>query len=259
MLWGADKEVTMTEIIDAHVHIGRYHLPIEQIDALLKAEGISRAVVFADPESDVMVEDSTYVLEAARQLGYYPFYYYGGNAYSGERPYDRLPVPDNLNQYSGIKWHCWFSPAHDGGLRYSYPIDMDNVRRQMDAPDFQAVMTAIQELKFVMTFEEHFEVTCEFVRRYPDVSLIIPHMGMLNGGQERVQAEFRDYPNIHFDTSLGQVNETIVQTLGASRLLYGCDYPYGWPGDNLRRVQRLKIPEDEKELILGGNVRRLVR
>ncbi len=259
MLWGADQEGTMTEIIDAHVHIGRYHLPIEQIDALLKAEGISRAVVFADPESDVMVEDSTYVLEAARQLGYYPFYYYGGNAYSGERPYDRLPVPDNLNQYSGIKWHCWFSPAHDGGLRYSYPIDMDNVRRQMDAPDFQAVMAAIQELKFVMTFEEHFEVTCEFVRRYPDVSLIIPHMGMLNGGQERVQAQFRDHPNIHFDTSLGQVNETIVQTLGASRLLYGCDYPYGWPGDNLRRVQRLKIPEDEKELILGGNVRRLVR
>ena len=259
MLWGADQEGTMTEIIDAHVHIGRYHLPIEQIDALLKAEGISRAVVFADPESDVMVEDSIYVLEAARQLGYYPFYYYGGNAYSGERPYDRLPVPDNLNQYSGIKWHCWFSPAHDGGLRYSYPIDMDNVRRQMDAPDFQAVMAAIQELKFVMTFEEHFEVTCEFVRRYPDVSLIIPHMGMLNGGQERVQAQFRDHPNIHFDTSLGQVNETIVQTLGASRLLYGCDYPYGWPGDNLRRVQRLKIPEDEKELILGGNVRRLVR
>jgi len=259
MLWGADQEGTMTEIIDAHVHIGRYHLPIEQIGALLKAEGISRAVVFADPESDVMVEDSTYVLEAARQLGYYPFYYYGGNAYSGDRPYDRLPVPDNLNQYSGIKWHCWFSPAHDGGLRYSYPIDMDNVRRQMDAPDFQAVMAAIQELKFVMTFEEHFEVTCEFVRRYPDVSLIIPHMGMLNGGQERVQAQFRDHPNIHFDTSLGQVNETIVQTLGASRLLYGCDYPYGWPGDNLRRVQRLKIPEDEKELILGGNVRRLVR
>jgi len=248
----------MPEIIDAHVHIGRYHLPIEEIDTLLKREGISRAIVFADPESDVMVDDSGYVLEAAQQFGYYPFYYYGGNAYSGQRPYDRLPVPDNLDQYSGIKWHCWFSPAHDGGLRFSYPINMDEVRRQMDAPDFHAVMKAIQALKFPMTFEEHFEVTREFVRRYPDVTLIIPHMGMLNGGQERVQTEFRDYPKIHFDTSLGQVNETIVQTLGASRLLYGCDYPYGMPGDNLRRVQRLKISEEEKELILGGNVRRLL-
>jgi len=136
---------------------------------------------------------------------------------------------------------------------------MDNVRRQMDAPDFQAIMAAIQALNFPMTFEEHFEVTCEFVRRYPDVTLIIPHMGMLNGGQERVQAQFRDNPKIHFDTSLGQVNETIVETLGASRLLYGCDYPYGSPADNLRRVQRLKIPEEEKELMLGGNVKRLVR
>jgi uncharacterized protein len=248
----------MPEIIDAHVHIGRYHLPIESIDKLLKREGISRAVVFADPESDVMVDDSTYVLEAARQFGYYPFYYYGGNAYSGQRPYERLPVPGNLNQYRGIKWHCWFSPAHDGGLHYSYPINMDDVRRQMDTQDFQAVMKAIQSLKFVMTFEEHFEVTKEFVRRYPDVSLIIPHMGMLNGGQERVQAQFRDYPNIHFDTSLGQVNESIVQSLGASRLLYGCDYPYGMPGDNLRRVQRLQISEVEKEQMLGGNVRRLL-
>jgi hypothetical protein len=248
----------MPEIIDAHVHIGQYHLPIEPIDKLLKREGISRAIVFADPESDVMVDDSTYVLEAAQRFGYYPFYYYGGNAYSGQRPYDRLPVPDNLNQYLGIKWHCWFSPAHDGGLRYSYPIDMDDVRRQMDAPDFQAVMTAIQSLKFPMTFEEHFEVTKEFVRRYPDITLIIPHMGMLNGGQERVQAQFREYPNIHFDTSLGQVNESIVQALGASRLLYGCDYPYGMPGDNLRRVQRLRVREEEKELMLGGNVKRLL-
>lgn len=249
----------MTEIIDAHVHIGRYHLPIEQIDSFLKREGISRAVVFADPESDVMVEDSDYVLEAAQRLGYYPFYYYGGNAYSGQRPYNQLPVPENLDQYCGIKWHCWFSPAHDGGLRFSYPIDMDNVRRQMDVPDFQAVMAAIQALHFSMTFEEHFEVTCEFVRRYPHVTLIIPHMGMLNGGQERVQAQFRDNPKIHFDTSLGSVNETIVQTLGASRLLYGCDYPYGMPGDNLRRVQRLKITDEEKDLILGGNVKRLIR
>lgn len=249
----------MADIIDAHVHIGRYHLPIEEIDALLKSCGISRAVVFADPESGDMVNDSEYVLEAARRMGYYAFYYYGGNAYSGQRPYDRLPVPDTIDRYNGIKWHCWFSPAHDGGLRYSYPIDMDSVRRQMDAPDFQAVMNAIRALNFPMTFEEHFEVTREFVRRYPDVTLIIPHMGMLNGGQERVQAEFRDNPNIHFDTSLGTINETIVQTLGASRLLYGCDYPYGWPADNLRRVQRLKITDEEKELMLCGNVMRLIR
>ena len=249
----------MPEIIDAHVHIGRYHLPIEEIDSLLKASGISRAVVFADPESNDMVNDSLYALEAARRMGYYAFYYYGGNAYSGQRPYDILPVPDNLHQYHGIKWHCWFSPAHDGGLRYSYPINMDNVRRQMDAPDFQAVMNAIQALTFPITFEEHFDVTCEFVRRYPDVTLIIPHMGMLNGGQDRVQTHFRDYPNIHFDTSLGQINENIVSALGASRLLYGCDYPYGMPADNLRRVQRLSIPDEEKELLLNGNIKRLIR
>src|SRR5258708_35479292 len=122
----------------------------------------------------------------------------------------------------------------------------------MDTKDFQAVMKAIQSLQFVMTFEEHFEVTKEFVRRYPDVRLIIPHMGMLNGGQERVQAQFRDYPNIHFDTSLGQVKESIVQSLGASRLLYGCDYTYGMPGDNMRSEQRLQICEEDERTVWRG-------
>ncbi len=45
-----------------------------------------------------------------------------------------------------------------------------------------------------MAFEEHFEGTGEGVGRYLDVTLIIPLMGMLNGGQERVQAQFRDHP-----------------------------------------------------------------
>src|SRR3984893_3158760 len=109
----------MVEIIDAHVHIGRYHLPIEEIDSLLKASGISRAVVFADPESNDMVNDSLYALEAAQRMGYYAFYYYGGNAYSGQRPYDNLPVPDNLDQYNGIKVHLWVSTAQDRGVGYS--------------------------------------------------------------------------------------------------------------------------------------------
>src|SRR5260370_16367522 len=97
----------MAEIIDAHVHIGRYHLPIEHIDSLLKAAGISRAVVFADPESDDMVNDSIYALKAAQSRGYYAFYYYGGNAYSGQPPYDPLPVPGNPDQYNRTNWPCY--------------------------------------------------------------------------------------------------------------------------------------------------------
>src|SRR5260370_20895003 len=142
----------MAEIIDAHVHIGRYHLPIEHIDSLPKAAGISRAVVFADPESDDMVNDSTYALEVARSMDYYAFYYYAGNAYSEQRPYNRLPVPDNLRQYKGIKWHCWFSPSHGCGLRVSYPIGIDHVIHQIDPSEFQACMNALPAVCFPSTF-----------------------------------------------------------------------------------------------------------
>ena len=38
-------------IIDAHVHIGRRHLPIETVERVLERAGVQKAVVFADPES----------------------------------------------------------------------------------------------------------------------------------------------------------------------------------------------------------------
>ena len=63
------------EIIDAHVHIGRRHLPMEKIQEILDRASVDRAVVFADPESANIPDDNDYVLEVTSKNDHIPFYY----------------------------------------------------------------------------------------------------------------------------------------------------------------------------------------
>lgn len=250
-----EREVEL--IIDAHVHTGRHHLQIEGINTLLKRAGIDKAVIFADPESSDIPGDSAYVLAVARDLDFIPFYYFGGNAYSTKRPFPELKVPSNFAAYKGVKWHCWFTPAHDAGGFYSPKLSA-GPEELLSEPGFIAVMEEVRRLGIPVNFEEHFDITREFVRRYPDINIIIPHMGALNGGEEKVLREFWDNQNVHFDTSLGYVDERIVRGLGAHRLLLGSDYPYGSPHSNLHNIMSLDLTEEEKTAILSGNVLRLV-
>lgn len=71
--------------------------------------------------------------------------------------------------------------------------------------------------------------------------------------------------NVYFDTSPPNlVPEFFVQealrSFGAGRLLLGSDTPYGRDnlGKNIERIHRLSLPDEEKRLILGGNMQRLL-
>lgn len=245
------------KIIDAHVHLGRRHLKEDRVSWILEKSGIDEAVVFADPESPDIPGDNDYCVNMARAKGnYYPFYYIGGNAYSTNRPYPRIQLPDNFDDFLGVKWHCWLTPGHDtGGLRY----DKEKARREMDSAEFEDVVQELVRRDVPVNFEEHFEITVEFVERYPDLTIIIPHMGSLNGGQDRIVREFRDTPNVHFDTSLAWMNAGLVDMLGADRLISGSDYPYGSPGSNKKKIQSLGIGDEEKRMIFSENILRLMK
>jgi predicted TIM-barrel fold metal-dependent hydrolase len=241
------------QIIDAHVHIGRRHLPLEEVQAVLDSSGVDRAVVFADPESGDIPDDNSYVLEVADRTDHIPFYYIGGNAYSTNRPFPELPGPEVLTLYRGIKWHCWFTPGHDlGGTRLG--MDRDQVRRALTEPRMKALMEKAREMGIPVNFEEHFDVTIAFVDLYPDVSIIIPHMGGLNGGTDRILAAIGDKPNVYFDVSLAGITEGLVRRYGAEKFLCGSDHPYGSPGWSVERIRVLDISDAERERIFSGNI-----
>jgi hypothetical protein len=240
-------------IIDAHVHTGRKHLPIEDVEKVLARAGVERAVIFADPESEDIPDDNRYVLEVSQRTDHIPFFYIGGNAYSTRRPFPRLPAPEVLEAYRGIKWHCWFTPAHDTG---GGPLGLgpDQIREVLSEPGIAALMDKVREMGIPVNLEEHFEITVRFVELFPDIPFIIPHLGGLNGGTERILHATGDMPNVRFDLSLAGINEELIARFGSKKFISGSDHPYGSPSWGIERIRSLRISEEEKEALLSGNI-----
>jgi hypothetical protein len=241
------------EIIDAHVHVGRRHLPLDRIQDILDRAGADRAVVFADPESADIPDDNGYVLEVAEQSNHIPFLYVGGNAYSTNRPWSHLPDPEALDGFFGIKWHCWFTPSHDFGGSY-LGLSQEQVEELLTEPRMKALMAATVERKIPVNFEEHFDVTVAFADLYPEVTIILPHMGGLNGGTERILEALGHKDNVHFDVSLAGLTGSLVREYGAHKFICGSDYPYGSPQWSIDRIRKLDVTEEERAAIFAGNI-----
>jgi hypothetical protein len=241
------------QVIDAHVHVGRRHLPIEEVQRVLDRAGVDRAVVFADPESADIPDDNRYVLEVARSTGHIPFFYIGGNAYSGNRPFPDLPEPEALVPYRGIKWHCWFTPAHDFG---GGPLGMggDKITEVLTAPGMKSLMDKVIEMGIPVNFEEHYDVTVRFVDLYPNVPVIIPHMGSLNGGTGRILSAVGDRENVFFDVSLASLSLDHIANYGSGKFLCGSDHPYGKPEWSVEQIRNLAVTEEEREDLFSGNI-----
>ncbi len=50
----------------------------------------------------------------------------------------------------------------------------------------------------------------------------------------------------------------IIRKHGADKILFGSDYPWHMPSQEISLIRSLDISEEEKEMILGGNAGRLL-
>jgi predicted TIM-barrel fold metal-dependent hydrolase len=99
----------------------------------------------------------------------------------------------------------------------------------------------------------------ELAQRHPQVQFICAHTG---GDWERGIRIIRTTKNVSaemagFDPTSGAV-EMAVRELGAERVVYGSDVGGRSFASQLAKVQGADIPDSEKELILGGNLRRML-
>jgi hypothetical protein len=243
-------------IVDAHVALDSARFPVERALEILQAARTASAVVFADARSDDLAAQNEYVLRVARENNLYPFYYIGGNPYTDTRP-DELVLPDNLDDYAGIRWHRWVGEGIDrrGELDES---ELQWAVNLMESPEFEALASAAAHYNLPVIFEESFSVTLEFVLRFPALDIVVPHLGARSGGETNVMRALWDQPNVYFDTSLSTLDETALSRIGPSRILYGSGLPYGDPESELGKIDRLPVPETVKEGIYGDNVLELL-
>jgi hypothetical protein len=241
----------LMKIIDSHIHCGIQNVdqPFSHIAPLLASANIQGACLFA-PVEDIYdryhrnfddnqqwrqcrVQAHTYLKNVAAQNKGIHAYYFVWNDFA---------IKDLDSSYKGIKWH-----HHAGEPPYRY-----------QDPRCEEMIGAICERKLPIVLEETFRQTMTFIERIAGrTPIIIPHLGLLNGGFKRLLAAgVWENANIYADTALaGKYEiETFLSTYGPDRLIFGSDYPFGMPVSQLRNVTRLGIDTNDLDKILSGNI-----
>jgi hypothetical protein len=241
-------------IIDCHLHCGVQHVywGWERKRPLLQAAGIS-GVGIIPPVEDVYHRtdpDFTdtpdwracrrrahrYLLELQDpQIDLFP-YFFVWNDFAWE---------ELGPEYVAIKWH-----RHADEPRYQY-----------DQPRCREFLQVVRERRLPILLEESFENTLFFLERLaPDLPVIIPHLGGLNGGYRPLrEAGVWQRPRTYADSSTADQAEIedFLGRYGSGLLLFGSDHPFGEPQFELAKIIELNLPADQAQAVLGENFRRL--
>jgi predicted TIM-barrel fold metal-dependent hydrolase len=98
-------------------------------------------------------------------------------------------------------------------------------------------------------------------RRYPDVPIIMDHMGYRNDGRQAILAA-QDNPNIFLGTTIAAFEPSFIATaireVGADRIIFGSNLPACYPDLAIESIRRGKFGDEVEALILGGNLARLL-
>ncbi len=133
-----------------------------------------------------------------------------------------------------------------------------------DDPRYDPIYAKGQEYKVPVLAHAFVPAEVEQVvnaaRRFPAVSFIVGHSGGYSWGD--CLDTMASVPNTYLDvcascSDLGRV-EAFVDAVGGSRVVYGTDNPFLEPSHCLAQVRAAELSESDRELILGGNILRLL-
>jgi hypothetical protein len=251
------KMNTNVNVIDAHAHCGIQDqgMPqsFEDYNSEIQGSGIEAVVMFSpvmeiyDRYNPNFKDDSKWQQRRKRSNEYLMTL---SNAELKVIPYffiwNDFAVHQLSSRHEGIKWH-----RHPNEPVYHY-----------DDPGCKKAIEEIKRRNMPVVLEEEFENTMRFINELAvGVRVIIPHLGLLNGGYDVfVKHEVWDNPNVYADTALASRYEIedYIDHFGYVRILFGSDFPFGDPKEELSKILGLSIPHDKKEMILGLNLKRLL-
>ena len=150
-------------------------------------------------------------------------------------------------RFKGLKIHqCW----------YIIPVDSTIFREPADWAEKQGLPLFIH-----LESDKEVGKLIEFKRLHPKLKVIVGHLfGLELFIDSGIKCE-----NLYFDVSTYQVTSDVrvlkaVKYFGAHRILLGSDTPYGKKNlvKNIKRIQHLPLNQDEKDMILGLNMKKLL-
>jgi len=227
-------------IIDSHVHWGpSVTLGMEVTTQMILREqeesGVTHVIILPFPSTAILSNDiNVQLLDETRKISHFIPYFYIRENFS--------PIPSG---YYGGKWH-WMRGWQDTESNYDV----------LEDPELPELVGKLESAGKPIIFEEELDFTLQFVDRFPDLKLIIPHLGMLGGNPLDFLKRLKNKDNIYFDTALGQKSTILefVKTLGPERIIFGSDIPFGSMENELSKIQTLSLNDADKERIMQKNI-----
>jgi len=238
-------------IVDCHCHAGKgdgltgpwdTSAPLEQYLRRAATAGIQRTVLLAAFHSDYTAANR----EVARIVASRPDRFYGFAFVHPERDRGRVSamVQEAVTRFGfrGVKVH-----RHDGRITR----EICEVARAFALPVLYDVMGEVSIVELL-------------AQEYPNVSFIIPHLGSFADDWRAQQAlidHLVRHPNIYTDTSgvrRFDLLEQAARRAGARKILFGSDGPWLHPGVELAKIRALSLSPSDEQLVLGGNLLRLI-
>lgn len=240
------------KIIDAHIHIGKwsdiffnYTSTIEQAVDIMKKSGVEAALCMP---ADFTSND---VLFKEIQKTDFKFFY---NAWIDptDNHLDNF-LEKNLNKISAFKIHPSIQRIKITDPSYEKYL-------QMASDSGKPVVVHCGRWQEMAGFK----IALEAAERFPEMKLILAHMG---GDQPSLYLECAEvvneskYKNVYLGTESVRefyFMDVAVKKAGAEKVIFGSDYNLGLPMTYIPIIDSLNISAEEKEMIFSGNILKLI-
>jgi predicted TIM-barrel fold metal-dependent hydrolase len=242
-------------ITDCHIHYGPQggiHITDDQIIEAMDRYGIEKALMSSTAAIVGDVKEGNDGV--ARMMKAHPDRIIG---YCVPNPF-RAPL-DELKRcidlgFRGVKLHPYWSGCPLDN-RMLLPVYEEAQRRRMPLLFHSGGSLTSPDFRFTTP-----EMIVRMAKKYPSVSFIVGHMGLerwLDLVNAAPQAE-----NVYLDITMSIPDvervEMAVEAVGAERVLFGSDLPLLNPAVPIGLVEECGLSVKEKDLILGGNMERVL-
>lgn len=239
--------------IDAHVHIGNdtsgVSATLDEVTQLFDDDYLDQAVVFCFNEQDGIAHGNHRIADVVadddRLVGLF-------------RVDPEIHRPEDLeaaaeNGFAGFKMH---PRSQDFGMQQVY----EHLETVGDLGKPVLIHTGVGDDQG--TRRAHPEEIAEAAAIHTDTDIILAHntKGYYFHAPDSFVNTLKRLDNIYIDISLHCTPlgvETMVNELGAEKLLFASDYPYGHPVPMQKNIEFANISDDEAEMIASRNADQL--
>jgi len=243
-------------IIDAHNHIalkiyeGETKGTIENAISVLDTCGVERSVIAGAGLPHQLDQNNRLCAAAVKKYPERLIGFVGVNPHLKEKTLEVIDQAVNEWGFRGIKLHPWLEgfPAND---RIVYPI-MERAEKYDIPVLFHSGTPPFSTPLLIADIAMHF----------PKVKVIMGHMGKNMLYCDAICAA-KLSKNIFLETSAAHILPVVhraVEEIGAERVLYGSDHmEVSVMRYRILQIMDLDISREEKALILGKNIARILR